>query len=137
MLQKLFNFISVLNRNSKVLQAWTKKLPSWLISVLWIVRVISLLHCLVNAGPFKPSILSQSLPCYLLQNMIFFFFRKKVTTQNAAGSLAKQNLTYTESWCDSQLFSLALAGEARIWIEMKQLWYCCGPGSMHMVGTTH
>lgn len=56
--------------------------------------------------------------------IIFFFKKKKVAAQNAAGSLAKQNLTYAERWCDSQLFSLALAREARLWTEVKQLWYC-------------
>lgn len=50
--------------------------------------------------------------------------KKKVATQNVTGSLAKQRLTYTESYCDSKLLALDLTSELRFYLDVKQLWYC-------------
>jgi len=122
MFQKLFNFISVLNRNSEVLQAGTKIIfhPDF---------------CSLNCQGYLAVTLSSS--CWPFQTFHIalvpakfpsreyelILFSKQVTTENATASPAKQRLTYTESCCDSQLFALGLARKPRIWTDVKQLWY--------------
>lgn len=141
MLQKLFNFISVLNRNSKVLQAQTE---------ITFLTYFCLLNCQgyfpitlsVTCWPFQTVHIVSAFALFPLYRLWINLFFKKVTTQNATGSLAKRRLTYTEWYCDSQLFGFGLARESGIWIDVKQLWYCRvvlqgGRGPMHTVGTTH